>query len=63
MTMSVWNFISRNEQMHYCDEAFPPFVITSSAQWLKRVQKFYKLLGNKSFSMELMELIKKCKPL
>ena len=40
MTMSVWNFISRNEQMHYCDEAFPPFVITSSAQWLKRLQKF-----------------------
>ena len=40
MTMSVWNFISRNEQMHYCDEAFPPFVITSSAQWLKRSKKF-----------------------
>ena len=40
MTMSVWNFISRNEQMHYCDEAFPPFVITSSAQWLRRLQKF-----------------------
>ena len=41
MTMSVWNFISRNEQMHYCDEAFPPFVITSIAV-VEEVMKIQK---------------------
>ena len=42
MTMSVWKFISRNEQMHYCDEAFPPFVITSISQRLERLHKIIK---------------------